>query len=345
MSDFNDPPNGVFEMALAHNWRDTGFRGVLSHAAAVAAMLQLLFDDEQLAGIDLTTLRREPTRQVGPLLRQAEHDVIWSASVVVPDGEEPQREYYLIEVQSTVEATMALRMMIYVGLHGLQLERDYKLPLPSVVPMVLYTEEEQWAAKEDPGEMFEVRLPASLPRMRHYVLDLCRVKAAAGSGNVMALLATVVQGAREEELFKGAKALYRLLVELGDAPMEHSFFELVRAMCKNKWPKEPWEDCADMAELVNEPEERTITWPEKWKANYIAEGRAEGVAQGVAQGRAEGRVGLLVSMARERFGETVASTISALLGSVRTESALEQVGKWLVTCETGDALIGKIRQM
>ena len=50
-------------------------------------------------------------------------------------------------------------------------------------------------------------------------------------------------------------------------------------------------------------------------------------------------------MARERFGETVASTISALLGSVRTESALEQVGKWLVTCETGDALIGKIRQM
>ena len=119
--------------------------------------------------------------------------------------------------------------------------------------------------------------------------------------------------------------------------MEHSFFELVRAMCKNKWPKEPWVDCADMAELVNEPEERTITWPEKWKANYIAEG--------VAQGRAQGRVGLLVSMARERFGETVASTISVLLGSVRTESALEQVGKWLVTCETGDALIGKIRQM
>ena len=123
--------------------------------------------------------------------------------------------------------------------------------------------------------------------------------------------------------------------------MEHSFFELVRAMCKNKWPKEPWEDCADMAELVNEPEERTITWPEKWKANYIA----EGVAQGVAQGRAEGRVGLLVSMARQRYGEAVAGTMSALLGSVRTESALEQVGKWLVTCETGDALIGKIRQM
>ena len=341
MPDFNDPPNGVFEMGLAYNWRDTGFRGVLSHPLAVAALLRLLFGDEQLADIDLKGLRCEPTRHTGPFLRQSEHDLIWSAPVVVPDGAEPRRVYFLIEVQSTVEATMALRMLIYVALYGLQLERDYRLPLPSVVPVVLYTEEDQWVAKEDPGEMFEVRWPDSLPRMCHYVLDLCRVEAGAESGNVMALLAKVVQGVREEELLKGAKALYRRLVELGDAPMEHSFFELVRAMCKNRWPDESWEDCADMAELVNEMEERTVTWPAKWKANYIAEGRAKGRTEG----RAEGRVGLLVSMARERFGETVASTISALLGSVRTESALEQVGKWLVTCETGDALIGKIRQM
>ena len=61
--------------------------------------------------------------------------------------------------------------------------------------------------------------------------------------------------------------------------------------------------------------------------------------------RAEGRIGLLVSMARQRFGEAVASTMSALLGSVRTESALDEVGTWLLTCETGDALIAKIRQI
>ena len=88
-----------------------------------------------------------------------------------------------------------------------------------------------------------------------------------------------------------------------------------------------------MAELVNALEERTITWPEKWRANYIAEGLAKG------------QVALLVSMARQRFGEEVASTMSALLGSVRTESALDEVGTWLLTCETGDALIAKIRQI
>ena len=123
--------------------------------------------------------------------------------------------------------------------------------------------------------------------------------------------------------------------------MESSFLELVKELCNNRWLMKQWDDCANMGELVDALGERTITWTEKWKANYIAEGRAEGVAEG----RAEGRVRLLVSMTRQRFGETVASTVSGLLGSVRTESALEQVGTWLLTCETGDALIAKIRQM
>ena len=83
------------------------------------------------------------------------------------------------------------------------------------------------------------------------------------------------------------------------------------------------------------------TWGEK----LIAEGRAEARAEAHAEGRIEGRVGMLVSMARHRYGEAVAGTMSALLESVRTESALDEVGAWLLTCETSDALIAKIRQM
>ena len=75
------------------------------------------------------------------------------------------------------------------------------------------------------------------------------------------------------------------------------------------------------------------------------EGRTEGLAEGRAEGLAEGKIGLLVSMARQRFGEAVASTMAALLGSVRTESVLEEVGAWLLTCETGDALIAKLQQI
>ena len=345
MDDSNRPPPGIFEMGMPRQFRDIGFRGVLAHRVAMIALLRLLFTDEELAGIDLQALQREPTRGTGPYLWQVEHDVIWSAPVTAPDGTGPRRVYFPIEVQSTVEATMSLRMLIYAALLGFQLDRDYERPLPAMVPIVLYTEDPRWDACKDPAEMFGVWFPESVPRMRHYVLDLCRVEAEAGSGNVMALLAAVLRGLREEELFAGAKALYRRLVELGDKPLENSFFELVRALCDNKWPGQNWEDCSNMAELVNALEERTITWPEKWRANYIAEGHAEGRTEGLAEGRAEGRVGLLVSMARQRFGEAVASTMSDLLKSVRTESALDGVGSWLLTCETGEALIARIRQM
>ena len=105
----------------------------------------------------------------------------------------------------------------------------------------------------------------------------------------------------------------------------------------------PGASVADVGEFTEweELEAAMTTWSEQLRA----EGRTEGRAEGRTEGLAEGRVNQLVSMARQRFGEAVASTMSALLGSVRTESALDEVGTWLLTCETGDALIAKIRQI
>ena len=62
-------------------------------------------------------------------------------------------------------------------------------------------------------------------------------------------------------------------------------------------------------------------------------------------GRAEGRAGMLVSMARRRFGEAAASTMAALLGPVAWEAALKETGTYLLTRENGDARIAKIRQI
>ena len=65
----------------------------------------------------------------------------------------------------------------------------------------------------------------------------------------------------------------------------------------------------------------------------------------IEQAEAAGRVGMLVSMARQRFGEAVASTMDTLLGPVTSETVLEEIGSYLLTCENGDALIAKIRQI
>ena len=313
-------------MAVPRIWRDTGFRGALNHPVAAAHLLRLACAKAGIADLDPRALRREPTRQIGPDLAQAENDLIWSH----PDA---GRTYFLIEVQSTKEADMVVRMLRYVTLHTFQLWNDHELPLPVIVPIVLYTGEKPWDAILETDKVYAGVPPEFRPLLRYVVVDLCRLEVPEGSENVIELLALVVRGETEAEVLGGAKALYNQLVAPGRKRMEKSFFDLVLAQCKQKWPDENWEDCSNMAELVRAMEDRVTTWPEKWRANYIAEGVAKG------------RVDLLVSMARQRFGEAVASTMAALLESVRTESALDEVGTWLLTCETGDALIAKIRQM
>ena len=71
------------------------------------------------------------------------------------------------------------------------------------------------------------------------------------------------------------------------------------------------------------------TWIEEW----------------MAEGRAEGQAGTLVRIARKRFGEAAATTAAALLESVTSEAALDEIETCLLTCANGDALIAKIRQI
>ena len=37
--------------------------------------------------------------------------------------------------------------------------------------------------------------------------------------------------------------------------------------------------------------------------------------------------------------------MAALLGTVTSETVLDEVGAWLLTCPSGDALIAKIREI
>lgn len=80
------------------------------------------------------------------------------------------------------------------------------------------------------------------------------------------------------------------------------------------------------------------------KTTWIEQAKAAGRAEGLAEARAEGGVAVLVCMARQRFGEAAATTIADLLEPVTSQAALEEIGAYLLTCESCDALIAKIRQ-
>ena len=330
MSDWNYPLPGTFAMTVSRMWRDTGFRKVLKHPVAAAHLLQLACAKFGMAALDPQAMRKEPTRQTGPQLEQAESDVIWSSPDAWPGV---ACTYFQIEVQSKPEPDMALRMLRYVVLHSFQVRSDHKPPLPVTVPVVFYTGERPWNPSLETGALYAAAPAPFRPLLRYAVVDLCRLEVPEGCGNVIALLAPVVRGETGAEVMHGARALYRRLVELGDKPMEESFFDLVLAQCEEKWPEENWKDCASMAELVDALEERVTTWPEKWKARYVAEGRAEGVeeghtrgrAEGVEEGRAQGKAMLasLEKAVRSRFGEAAARSFGQQLEVARQVAAAQ----------------------
>ena len=90
---------------------------------------------------------------------------------------------------------------------------------------------------------------------------------------------------------------------------------------------------------------------ERWEKAKIAEGvergLAEGVEQGLAQGiergAAQGRVALLGQLAERRFGDGVAGQLTALLADESDLSRLDEAGMWLLECDTGEALLQRLR--
>ena len=344
-------PSGSDEAEIPWNWRVDGFRDVLAHPVAAAALLQLVWAEGELADFDPKVLRREPPRQVGPDLDRAKIEMIWTAPCVLPGVEASERIHFIVKVQPTMEWLMSIHLMNDVALHGMQLLSEQEPPLPCPVPVVLYTGEQLWDAPLNASEVIARVGPESEhPELRYRVVDLGRLEVTAGTENLVELLAGVFQGASEAELLHWARALHCRLVALGDKHLEGLCFDLVRAMCKEKWPEENWKDCANMTEVVDVLEERTVTWPEKWKARYVAEGHA----QGRAQGRVETSETMLSSLekgVRARFGESVARSFGLKIEVARqADSAqgleiLDAICQCVMTSENAEQLLAGLESI
>ena len=62
----------------------------------------------------------------------------------------------------------------------------------------------------------------------------------------------------------------------------------------------------------------------------------------VAEGVAQGRVALLRRQVEWRFGADVAGQVAALLADVTDVARLDEAGKWLLECDTGEALLARL---
>ena len=107
-----------------------------------------------------------------------------------------------------------------------------------------------------------------------------------------------------------------------------------------------WEELegGDMATLL---EARARQWEAQWLQEGIAQGIEQGIAQGIERGRAEGLAeerALLCRQAVRKFDAGTGERLTGLLDGLTDPERLAEVGDWIIECETGTELLGRVKQ-
>ena len=130
---------------------DAAYKLLFSFPEMVRDLLAGFVPREWVEELDLSTLERWPGSHVSDDLRQRHQDRVWRVRF-------HDRWLYvlvLLEFQSTVDRTMAVRILAYTALLYQDLLRASSDALPPVLPIVLYHGCERWTAPEAVSDILD----------------------------------------------------------------------------------------------------------------------------------------------------------------------------------------------
>jgi len=255
----------------------------------------------------------------------------------------------LLEFQSDQDQDMAWRMREYLHLVESDLREAGTLEregtLPPMLSIVVHNGEGPWrAAAEYVGPLVRDGPPARMPM--YATVDL-RVLARGPDAHGRALvpgsrLATLaeVESARAGALPRLLRTAFQRYGGPGSAALRRGLHLRVEAALVRRGMAAELPPLAEFERLLAQRRGGHMTAMldatlERWEKAKIAEG--------VERGAAQGRVALLGRQAERRFGTGVADQLMALLADVSDLSRLDEAGEWLVECDTGDALLARLR--
>ena len=294
-----------------------------------------------------------------------------------------RRRYLLVllEFQAGHDADMAWRMRDYLHQVESALRESGTVRaeggVPPMLSMVVHNGDRPWRAATEcaapltgDGATLAVRTYATVD-LQVLALEPDSEGRRLAPGSRLATLAEL-ESAPAESLPKLLLAAFRRHDGLGSAMLRRGLHVRVKAALARRGraeglpPLEEWERMLaarrgeDMTAMLDATlarwEEAKVAeglrrglaeGVERGLAEGVERGRAEGVergrAEGAAHGLAQGRVALLRRQVEWRFGADVAGQASSLLAEVTDVARLDEAGKWLLECDTGEALLARLR--
>ena len=305
---------------------DAACKLLFSFPAMVRDLLAGFFPHEWVEELDLSTLERWPDSTVSDDLRQRHQDRVWR----VRSRDRWLYVLVMLEFQSTVDRTMAVRILAYTALLYQDLLRTSTDPLPPVLPVVLHHGRERWTAPEDvaglaapPGAF----LAPYQPVQRYFLLDVGGYTGSLPEGhNLVAGLIRLEHSRSPADVGAVLAALARWLSGPEHEGLRRAFGEWIRQ--------------------VHAPARRSgIEWP---ALEDLSEDRPmlyETVKEWTVQWRAEGQAEVVRRQAARKFGAMTADRLAAELERVHDPEQVVEVGEWLIECESGEDLLDRVRRM
>lgn len=311
---------------------DPAYKRLFSRPRMVRDLLRGFAARDWSAELDLDSLTPLPASYVSHDLRQRHGDLVWRVRF------KDDRWLYvvlLLEFQSAVDRSMAVRMLAYTALlyqklisEGVLRERS---GLPPVLPVVIYNGRRPWTAPVDVGELIASGCGAALaryqPSQRYFLVDEARVGGGdLPAGNLVSALIALESNRDPARAPALLGALIDLLRKQDDEELTAAFSEWVAQV------------------LLPRRFSRSVTGPlprlEEVRA-MLAETVQEWTAEWVEQGREQGQRELLCRQAARKFDAAAAERLAAALEGVEDADRLAQVGDWIIECETAADLFAR----
>lgn len=312
---------------------DGGYKLLFSHARMVEDLIRGFVREDWVEELDFSSLEKLPTSFFSDKKgKRREGDVLWRLRW----GKGPWLYVYiLLEMQSTVDRYMAVRMLTYVGLLYQDLiKRKLVGPggrLPPILPVVLYNGDATWGAARDVASLVEDG-PAGLeryrPRLEYFLLDEGRIATSdlEPLRNVAAALFRLERSREPRDLKLVVEALLEWLKQPEHRELQRSFASWIcNVLLRARMPGVEIPEMADLLEVKTMLADRVVEWTREWERGGFEKGLFE--ARKVLVEHIEERFGPL---SEELLGRLEAidsfKTLMEVMGRVPLAHSLDDLG-------------------
>jgi len=289
---------------VVHDFHDRSYKDLLSHPEMIKDLLTGFVQEDFIADIDFSDFQKVGTTYILEEYQKRETDLIIRLNL---KGQEAYL-YILIELQSTPDKYIALRVLEYLlTFYQDLLKQKEQLPdkLPPVFPIVLYTGKEPFNCAVNLEELIDKpykRLMKYVPRFEYYKIAINEVNEGIYGElieleNIAAACFNVVNAKTKEKMLE---ALYKLL----DIAIKHRDY-VKRAI--DIWLKKFLErkgvniekiTLTGGKEMIDEVIDQIY---EEGKEKGIAEGKEKGIVEGIEKGIEKGKEQGKLEMAKEFY--------------------------------------------